>query len=133
MAPDAGVLAPLQGVLPPGGLSAPPAVAAAIALDNAALRLNSMLLLLGMLIARPCSRSATTVMLSVDSRRCARSTRSLASVSAFLLRARERRAAATACTGGNCVRRSKAWRRKVRATDGTNRAADRTHVSAPRL
>lgn len=96
VAADAGVLAPLQGVLQPGGLSAP-AVAAAMALDSAALRLNSMLLLLGIAIARPCSSSVTTVMLSVESRRCARSTSAFAAVSASLQRERARRVAATAC------------------------------------
>jgi hypothetical protein len=96
VAPDAGVLAPLHGVLQPGGLSAPPA-AAAMALESAAERLNSMLLLLGMAMARPCSRRVTTVMLSVDSRRCARSTRARAAVSASRLLERARRAAATAC------------------------------------
>jgi hypothetical protein len=96
VAPDAGVLAPLHGVLQPGGLSAPPP-AAAMAPDRAAERLNSMLLLLGIAMARPCSRRVTTVMLSVDSRRCARSTSARAAVSASRLLDRARRAAATAC------------------------------------
>jgi hypothetical protein len=101
---EAGVLAPLQGVLQPGGLSVPP-VAAAMALDRAALRLNSMLLLLGMAIARPCSSRVTTVMLSVESSRCARSTSAFAAVSATLLRDRARRVAATACRSANTTTR----------------------------
>lgn len=92
VAPEAGVLAPLQGVL--SGLSAP-AVAAAMALERAALRLNSMLLLLGIAMARPCSSRVTTVMLSVESKRCARSTKALAAFSGSRARDRARRVAAT--------------------------------------
>jgi hypothetical protein len=62
-----GVLTPEHGV-EHRGLSAPPS-------PCKVLRLNSMLLLLGSVMGRPCSRSRMTLMLSELERRSARSTK----------------------------------------------------------